>query len=112
MEYSLELDDSGAAHGAFDRYARERPHSAARALVMLEEFAKEYPEYGEFLRGTSDLSIFVVPPRSRLDDGTEAGFFVIVNERARAMEVLRFLMPSAQHPWHEYEDWAEDYLGI
>ena len=112
MEYSLELEDSGAAYEAFDRYAREHAPLTARALALLEEFAKDYPKYGEFLRGSSDLSIFVVPPRSRLDDGTEAGFIVLVNENARAVDVLCFLVPAPQHPWRDYEAWAETYLGI
>ena len=112
MEYSLVLDDSGVAYAAFDRCARERPQLAARALVMLEEFAKEYPKYGEFLRGSYDQSIFVVPSRSRLDDGTEAGFIVVANKNARTVEVRHFLMPTPQHPWRDYEAWAEDCLGI
>jgi hypothetical protein len=111
-ECTIEIDEDGEFDVEFTRFAKANHRGAARLITRLEAFATNRNREGEFLRGAASKSIFVVPPRDRLDDDGDAGLLALVDDASRTVSPLRFIYPSQKHRWSEHVKWAEKFLGI
>jgi len=111
--YTVVINPNGAFDQEFLPYAKGFPDSASRlALTLLKAFARDRNGIGEHLRGAANSAVFVVPPRHCIEKDGLAGALVLVDDKTRSIEPLKFLHPHQTHNWDAYIRWAETLLKI
>jgi hypothetical protein len=113
--YAIAIDKTNAFHEKFLSYCRVNNTGGARLLGYLRSF-KDSQTQGEYLRGTGQVSIYVIPPREDVDHDGEAGMLVEINDAAKTIKPVLFIPPitpeDTPHDRGFYIRWAEQYLGI